>query len=356
MTRHIGTEAKGIRLPIVKQGDNLIETIIEALRVSQINLRNRDIIGVTEAIVAKSQGNYVDIAEITRDINEKFDGDTIGVVFPILSRNRFLNILRGIAATGKKIHLLLQCPNDEVGNPIMEFGADIESAKTYTHPFTGVNYYKLYSDVSPNIEIHLTTDPSDVLKYTNDILVAEIHNRFNTKRMLKPKARTIHTLCEVLGELTPFGVLGSNMVNDTTLKLFPRDCEKFVDELQKRVSEEFNVHAETLIYGDGAFKDPVCGIWELADPVVSPAYTKGLDGSPNEVKLKLVAESVGADEKAVINVIKDKMNQSTAFSGGTTPRRYADLVGSLCDLISGSGDKGTPVVVVQGYFDDYSTE
>lgn len=389
--RLTGTSAFGVRLPIISKGDNLeeivVKSVLDCVEKENITLANYDIIGITEAIVAKAQGNYADISCIAKDINKKFPDGTVGLVFPIFSRNRFLNILKGISLGAKKVIILMSCPTDEVGNPIMDVSIidDIESelsngpipvkrfrelTNNYTHPFTGIDYTSLYEDLSDNIEVYVSNNPRDILKLTNNILVCEIHSRMQTKqRLIKAGAKNVYTLSDILSESVEgsgynpsYGVLGSNISTETTLKLFPRDCEQFVDKVHYLLKEKTGKHIEVLIYGDGAFKDPFCGIWELADPVVSPAYTEKLAGQPNEIKLKYVAENVfshlsGEEKtKAVHNMIKSKDEDKKVFSEGTTPRKYADLLGSLCDLMSGSGDKGTPVILIKGYFDNYASE
>lgn len=387
--RSVGTQAHGIRLPIISRGDNLAEILVEsltnAITLENIQLNHTDVIGVTEAVVAKSQGNFASIDHIASDVKSKFPDGTIGLVFPILSRNRFINILKGIARGAKKVYVLLQYPQDEVGNPIMDVqmiddvtdalaAGPISAAQfkevvpNFIHPFTGVDYISLYEGVGDNIEVYISNDPRDILKLTKNVLVGEIHSRNITKkRLLKAGAETVYTLSDILstpigdsGFNPDYGVLGSNLSTNETLKLFPKDCDAFVQDIRKRIFDKTGVQPEVLIYGDGAFKDPLCGIWELADPVVSPAYTERLGGRPNEIKLKFVAENVFSNlsgtekQKAVTDMIKDK-KKDTNYSEGTTPRKYADLLGSLCDLMSGSGDKGTPVILIQGYFDDYAS-
>ena len=389
--RHVGTQAFGIRLPIISSGDNLADIVADSLyemvRANNLTLRASDVVGVTEALVAKAQGNFATIDHIAEDIRGKFPDGEVGVVFPIGSRNRFLNILKGISRGAKKVHLLLQYPCDEVGNPIMDpeqidkvgesgknfFEADEFRALTggYGHPFTGIDYISLYRSAGDNINIYLSDDPKRILDLTKNVLAAEIHNRMLTKkRLLRAGAASVFTLCEVLAESVSgsgfnpqYGVLGSNISSGETLKLFPRNCDDFIRDARQAIARRCMVEPEMLVYGDGAFKDPHAGIWELADPVVSPAYTKGLAGRPREIKIKLVADhldsAMSGTEKtaAVADMIREKNQDKDreCSSEGTTPRNYADLLGSLCDLISGSGDKGTPVVLVQGYFDDFST-
>ncbi|MDR0466617.1 MAG: coenzyme F420-0:L-glutamate ligase [Deltaproteobacteria bacterium] len=390
--RHIGTQAFGIRLPIIVQGDDLAgiaaDSLRNALKARSLTLRPTDVVGVTEAVLAKAQGNFASIDDVAEDIRRKFPSGELGLVFPICSRNRFLNILKGIARGVKKVHVLLQYPHDEVGNPVMpledidrlaDAGKNFFSAAefkeiigTYAHPFTDVDYIALYEGVGDNVSVHLSNDPRQMLRLTQNILVGEIHTRELTRRrLLHAGARTVFTLSDVLSEPVnnsgynpEYGLLGSNLATTETLKLFPRDCDAFVALLRDKIAKRCGVEPEVFIYGDGAFKDPQAGIWELADPVVSPGYTKGLIGRPREIKIKYVAENVfkgmGSEEKtaAVTEMIREKnKDKSKQISGeGTTPRNYVDLLGSLCDLISGSGDKGTPLVLIQGYFDDYSSE
>ena len=390
--RRIGTQASGIRLPIISRGDDLAgivaESLFEALGANNMSLKETDVVGVTEALVAKSQGNFASVDHIAADIRKKFPGGEVGVVFPIFSRNRFYNILKGIARGADKVFLLLQFPCDEVGNPLMnpeDVDALFDSGETlfsaaafrkaaggHVHPFTGVDYISLYQETGANIEVYVSNDPRRILDLTKHVLVGEIHTRMMTKkRLLKAGAETVYTLSDVLarsidgsGYNPQFGILGSNLSHGEVLKLFPRDCEAFVNDVRHRIAERCGVAPEVLIYGDGAFKDPLAGIWELADPVVSPAYTEGLRGRPREIKIKLVADALhkdmdGAQKTAAVTEMireKNKDRSGECASEGTTPRNYVDLLGSLCDLISGSGDKGTPVVLIQGYFDDYSCE
>ncbi|MCL2223464.1 MAG: coenzyme F420-0:L-glutamate ligase [Defluviitaleaceae bacterium] len=389
--RLTGTVAAGIRLPIISAGDDLVDIVTEnVLRVIDAEgkkLAGSDIIAVTEAIVAKAEGNFAKISDIASDVRAKFGGTEIGLVYPILSRNRFLNILKGVAMGAEKVHILLSYPHDEVGNPIMDIdlmdevadklAGKIVTAKEfqevagkYLHTFTGMDYVGLYESVSPNIQIYFSNDPRDILKYTKNVLVAEIHNRNRTReRLLKAGAEKVFTLSDILSESvngsgfnSKYGILGSNLSTEETLKLFPNKSQEFVTAVQARFKEKTGVSPEVMVYGDGAFKDPVCGIWELADPVVSPGYTERLGQQPHEIKIKLVADTVfgelKGDEKreAVTKMIKEKKVGPDSYREGTTPRVYADLVGSLCDLMGGSGDKGTPVILVRGYFDDYSVE
>ena len=393
MKRYIGTTTRGIRLPIVKQGDNLVDVVFDsvkkAIESENIQPKDRDIICVTESLVARSQGNYATVDDIAKDVAEKFDGP-FGVVFPILSRNRFSTILKGLAKSGRKLHILLSFPSDEVGNHLMDenklYGTGInpyrdviteaEYRKLFgdevKHEFTGIDYVKLYKEIAPNSEIYFSNDPRAILSYTKDVLVASIHTRELIKRELKDNGgNLILGLDDILaqesddhGYNSQYGLLGSNMAGPEMIKLFPRDGQAFVDALQKRLNESFDAHFEVMIYGDGAFKDPVGKIWELADPVVSPAYTDGLEGTPSELKMKYLADTELKDlsteemEAAIVDRIheKDKDLLGKDETLGTTPRRLTDLLGSLADLTSGSGDKGTPVVMVQGYFDNYAND
>lgn len=395
MARTIGTVVRGIRTPIVKEGDNLIDIVVSSvLQASQegnFQFKDGDVVGVTESLVARSQGNYVSLADIAQDINSKFKGD-IAVLFPILSRNRFSRILKGIAMSGKKIHLFLNYPCDEVGNHLIDVEmmddlginpyTDLLTEEKYRqlfgerveHPFTGIDYVQLYKDlaINGNIEIYLTNDPKMALHYSKEVLVANIHERHRTKRVLtKAGADTVYGLDDLMtqsingsGFNADYGLLGSNMATEDKVKLFPRNCNEVVLELQKAFKVRTGKTLEVMVYGDGAFKDPQGKIWELADPVVSPGYTSGLIGTPNEIKIKYIADSEmnaltsEAMTQAIKNKIKDKgvnlCGKEEAL--GTTPRQYTDLLGSLCDLTSGSGDKGTPVVLIQGYFDNYASE
>jgi hypothetical protein len=350
-------------------------------------LREDDVVAVTEAIVAKAEGNYAKIDDVATDVKAKFGDAEVGLVFPILSRNRFLNILRGIAAGAKQVHILLSYPHDEVGNPIMDFekidevtdalGGKMVSATqfrevagAYSHGFTGVDYVDLYEQAGENVSVYFSNDPRDILKYTKHVLVAEIHNRQRTRaRLLKAGAKAVYTLSDILSKSVngsgcnpDYGVLGSNLASGDTLKLFPARAPQFVAALRKKFLEVAGTQPEIIVYGDGAFKDPLHGIWELADPVVSPGFTPRLSHTPTEIKMKLVADGALAEltgeakRAAMLKIIGDKRENPDAYREGTTPRIYADLIGSLCDLIGGSGDKGTPVVLVRGYFDDYAAE
>ena len=387
--RLIGTTAMGIRLPIISPGDDLIEIVTDhVLQVTKSDpLKSTDVVAVTEGIVAKSENNFATKQNIADDVRAKYGDAEVGLVYPMFSRNRFYNVLAGIAAGVKKLHVLLSYPYDEVGNPIMDINrldeimdalpggmvTDKEfkaAAGDYIHPFTGIDYLKLYKEAGDNIDIYLSNDPRDILKLTPYVLVGEIHSRFVTRdRLLKYGAKTVYTLSDILSESVngsgynpEYGVLGHNLSANGAVKLFPSRAPEFVAKLQARLQEKTGVAPEVMVYGDGAFKDPVCGIWELADPVVSPGYTPLLGEKPDEIKIKMVADAatsgLSSEEKrlAVTRLIKNKADNPNKFREGTTPRVYADLLGSLCDLVGGSGDKGTPVVLVRGYFDDYTTE
>ncbi|MDU1954478.1 MAG: coenzyme F420-0:L-glutamate ligase [Peptoniphilus lacydonensis] len=394
MQRYIGTVVRGIRTPIVKSGDNLVDIVVDsldkAIESENISMHDKDVVAVTESLVARAQNNYVTTSDIAEDINKKYDGE-IGIVFPILSRNRFSTILRGIAKSGKKVHFLFSYPSDEVGNSLMDPNllyetkinpfTDILEEKDYRkifgevvkHEFTGIDYVTLYKEIcNGNCEIHFSNDPKTILNYTDEILIGSTHTRFDIKRILKDQgAKTVLGLDDLLNESIndsgynkEFGLLGSNFASETKLKLFPRDGETFVNEVQKKLNEKYNKEIEVMIYGDGAFKDPVGKIWELADPVVSPAHTKGLSGTPSELKIKYIADTdlKDMDTETATAAMKEKISHKNKDlvgkdeTLGTTPRRITDLLGSLCDLTSGSGDKGTPVVLIQGYFDNFATE
>ena len=397
MGEMVGTISRGIRTPIIRSGDNLVEivtdSIINAAKDEGFEIRDRDIISVTESIVARAQDNYVMVDDIAEDIRNKFKGDTLGVIFPILSRNRFAICLRAIAKGTKKIVLMLSYPSDEVGNHLISVDMmDEKKVNPYTdvlteekyrelfgyvkHPFTGVDYVEYYGNLikeaGAEVEIIFSNNPRTILNYTKDVLVCDIHTRQRTKRILKENGgNTILGLDDILtspingsGCNEEYGLLGSNKATEDKVKLFPRNCEEFVLEVQAEMFKRTGKTVEVMVYGDGAFKDPVGKIWELADPVVSPGYTKGLEGTPNEVKLKYLADNNFAhlEGEELKNAIKEhiknkKENLVGAMeSQGTTPRRLTDLIGSLCDLTSGSGDKGTPVVFIQGYFDNYTSK
>ncbi|MEG0797847.1 MAG: coenzyme F420-0:L-glutamate ligase [Acidaminococcaceae bacterium] len=394
MTRMVGTVVRGIRTPIVKEGDNIVEIAVDSILTAAKNdgfeLREKDVVGITESLVARAQGNYAKLSDIASDVNSKFTGD-IAVVFPILSRNRFSALLQGIAASGKKIYLFLNYPSDEVGNQLMDIAVmDDKALNPYTdvlteaqyrqlfgeevlHPFTGIDYVRYYRQlIGDKLEIIFTNDPREVVKYSKEVIVANIHERFRTKSIIeKAGASKVCTLDELLassingsGFNPQYGLLGSNKATADTVKLFPRDCKQVVEAVQAQLWAKTGKKIEVMIYGDGAFKDPVGKIWELADPVVSPGFTDGLKGLPNEIKIKYIADNefknLSMDEMTA--AMKVKINtKATSLVGsdatlGTTPRQLTDLLGSLCDLTSGSGDKGTPVVLVQGYFDNYATD
>lgn len=393
--RRVGTVSRGIRCPIIREGDDLAaivtESVLEAAKSENFELRDRDVIAITESIVARAQGNYAGIDDIAADIKDKFGGGTLGVIFPILSRNRFAVCLKGIAKGAKKIVLLLAYPSDEVGNELADWDkldeaginpySDVLSLERYrevfgVHPleFTGVDYVdyyqKLIMECGAEVEIIFANQPAAILKYTDHVLHCDIHTRARTKRLLKAAgAKVVYGLDEILtkpvngsGYNEKYGLLGSNKSTEEKVKLFPRDCQPLVLDVQKRVLEATGKHVEVMVYGDGAFKDPKGKIWELADPVVSPAFTDGLIGTTNELKLKYLADNDFKDlsgealREAISNSIKAKSGSlvGNMAAQGTTPRQLTDLIGSLCDLTSGSGDKGTPVVLVQGYFDNYT--
>lgn len=395
MERMVGVVSRGLRAPIIKEGDNIrdivTETIIKASKVEGFEIQDRDIVGITESVVARAQGNYADISAISQDIKNKFGDDTIGVIFPILSRNRFAVCLKGIAKGARKIVLMLNYPSDEVGNHLVDLDAlDEKGVNPYTdvlteeqfrnyfgyqkHTFTGIDYIEYYKSIVEEFnipcEVIFSNNAKTILDYTKSVLVCDVHSRNRTKRILDENgADKIYSLDDILtspingsGYNEVYGLLGSNKATETSVKLFPRDCQQLVDSIQKDVKEKTGKTIEVMIYGDGAFKDPVGKIWELADPVVSPGYTMGLEGTPNEVKLKYLADNDFANlqgeelEKAISQYIQNKRSNLVGdmATQGTTPRRLTDLIGSLCDLTSGSGDKGTPFVYIQNYFDNYS--
>lgn len=397
MSRMVGTVSRGLRAPIIRSGDDLVEivtnSVLEAAADDGFSVRDRDVVAMTEAIVARAQGNYATVEDIADDVRAKMGGGTVGVIFPILSRNRFAICLRGIAKGAKKLVLMLSYPSDEVGNHLVSLDAldekgvdpyqDVLTLEQYRelfgyekHPFTGVDYVEYYQgliqDCGTEVEIIFANDPRAVLRYTKDVLCCDIHTRARTKRLLKGAgAEKVFGLDEILnapvngsGYNEQYGLLGSNKSTEEQVKLFPRDCQSLVEDIQRKLLEKTGRHVEVMVYGDGAFKDPVGKIWELADPVVSPAYTAGLEGTPNELKLKYLADNDFADLSgdALKQAIKERIHQKDGdlvgqmVSEGTTPRRLTDLIGSLCDLTSGSGDKGTPIVYIQGYFDNYTTE
>ena len=389
--RTTGTQAIGVRAPIITQGDNLAQIVLDSLlaycKEANTQLKDKDIIGVTEAVVAKAQGNYATVDQIAQSVSEQFPSGAVGIVFPILSRNRFSVLLRGIARGVEKLYVQLSYPSDEVGNhlvrpeEIYEKGInpyrDVYTEAAFralfsdtTHEFTAIDYMELYRNMG-NIEIFLANDPAEMLKHTKQVIVGDIHNRHLTKKCLEAAgAENLCDLTEILnspvsgsGYNPQYGLLGSNKADEERVKLFPHSCEEFVAELQELIFQETGAKVEVLIYGDGAFKDPVGKIWELADPVVSPAFTTGLGGLPNELKLKYIADTELAGktpaeaQAAMIARIREKEGnlKGKMETEGTTPRRISDLVGSLCDLMSGSGDKGTPIILVRGYFDNYAS-
>jgi len=398
MSRMIGTVSMGIRAPIIRQGDDLVEIVTDSIAAAMqsdgLVPRDRDIVAMTEAIVARAQGNYATVDHIAEDIRMKLGGETIGVIFPILSRNRFAICLRGIAKGCKKIILMLSYPSDEVGNHLIDWDMmdkhgvdpyrDVLSEERYRqlfgyvkHPFTGVDYVEYYSqlirDCGAEVQVVFANDPRAILSYTKNVLTCDIHTRARTKRLLAAAgAERVYGLDEIMtapvngsGYNAQYGLLGSNKSTEDTVKLFPRSCQGLVEAIQERLLQLTGKHLEVMVYGDGAFKDPVGKIWELADPVVSPAYTPGLEGTPNELKLKYLADNDFAElsGEALRDAIKEKIQHKDGSSlvgnmaaQGTTPRRLTDLIGSLCDLTSGSGDKGTPIVYIQGYFDNYTND
>lgn len=397
MERLIGTVSRGIRAPIIREGDDIAQIVVDSvLNASKGNfeIKDRDIVAVTEAVVARAQGNYATVGQIAKDINDKFGDSTVGVLFPILSRNRFAICLRGIARGCKKVVLMLSYPSDEVGNHLVDVDlldekgvnpwSDVLDEKKYRelfgyqkHVFTGVDYVEYYkqliSESGAEVEVIFANNPKAILDYTKNVLTCDIHTRARTKRILKAAgAEKVYGLDDIMvksvdgsGYNDQYGLLGSNKATEETVKLFPVNCQDVVDRIHSMLKEATSKNVEVMVYGDGAFKDPVGKIWELADPVVSPAYTSGLEGTPNEVKLKYLADNDFADLKgdelknAISEYIRQKDEKAASLVGtmvtqGTTPRRLTDLIGSLCDLTSGSGDKGTPIIYVQGYFDNFT--
>lgn len=395
MTRAVGTVVRGLRSPIINEGDDIeqitVETVLEAAKAEGYTIEDRDIISITESIVARAQGNYASIDAIATDIKTKFEKGTIGVIFPILSRNRFSTLLQAIARGSKKIVLMLSYPSDEVGNHLVDIEdldnkginpwTDVLSEADFRkhfgiieHAFTGVDYIEYYKSLiqaeGTECEVIFSNNAKTILDYTKDVLTCDIHSRFRTKRILKANGgETVYGLDDILtqsidgsGFNESYGLLGSNKATDTSVKLFPNNCQPIVDSIQEKIKAATGKTVEVMVYGDGAFKDPVGQIWELADPVVSPGYTSGLDGVPNEIKLKYLADNnfahlKGEELKAAISEhIKNKQFDLVGKmeAQGTTPRKLTDLIGSLCDLTSGSGDKGTPMVYIQGYFDNFT--
>ena len=396
MSRLTGTVSRGIRCPIIKEGDDLVsivtDSVIQAAESVGFSLHDRDVVAITESIVARAQGNYCTVDDIAEDVKRKLGGNDIGVVFPITSRNRFLVLLSGIARGAKKIYLMLSYPSDEVGNAFLSYDeldakginpfSDVLDEKKYhelfgdpVHEFTGVNYISYYRELiekeNCECEIIFANQAKTILNYTNNVLCCDIHTRSRSKKILKELGANVYGLDDIMSEPLSgsgynekYGLLGSNKATDEKVKLFPRDAQPLVDAIRDRFLKETGKHMEVMIYGDGAFKDPQGKIWELADPVVSPFYTEGLKGTPNEVKIKYLADNDYKDlsgeqlKEAIKASIKEKDSNLVGkmVSEGTTPRQLTDLIGSLCDLTSGSGDKGTPVVLVQGYFDNYTNE
>ncbi|HID0816834.1 coenzyme F420-0:L-glutamate ligase [Clostridium botulinum] len=395
MERVVGTVVRGLRCPIINEGDCIenivVDSVLKASKVEGFEINDKDVVTVTESVVARAQGNYATIDQIAKDVKSKFGDDTIGVIFPILSRNRFAICLRGIAKGAKKIVLMLSYPSDEVGNHLVDIDmldekginpwSDVLTEKQFRdcfgevkHTFTGVDYVEYYKSLieeyGVECEVIFSNNPKTILNYTKNVLTCDIHTRFRTKKILKNNGgEKIYSLDNILSSSVDgggfnenYGLLGSNKSTEGTVKLFPRNCKPVVDNIQAKLKEKTGKNVEVMIYGDGAFKDPVDKIWELADPVVSPAYTEGLEGTPNEVKLKYLADNdfahLKGDElkKAISEYIKNKEDDlvGSMASQGTTPRRLTDLIGSLSDLTSGSGDKGTPIIFIQGYFDNYT--
>jgi len=397
MERRVGTISRGIRCPIIREGDNLVditvESVLAAAESEGFSLRDRDVIALTESIVARAQGNYVSVADIAADVKAKLGGETVGVIFPILSRNRFAINLKGIAMGCKKVVLMLSYPSDEVGNALLTYDqldeaginpySDVLSLERYrelfganVHEFTGVDYVEYYSNIikeaGAEVEVVFANQAKTILDYTDCIINCDIHTRVRTKRILRENgAKVVCGLDDLMTESingsgfnARYGLLGSNKATEDKIKLFPQECKDLVLDIQASILEKTGKHVEVMVYGDGAFKDPQGKIWELADPVVSPAFTDGLVGTPNELKLKYLADNdfanlSGAELKeAIANSIKTKQDNlvGNMASQGTTPRQLTDLLGSLCDLTSGSGDKGTPIILIQGYFDNFTTE
>lgn len=395
MERVVGTVARGLRCPIINEGDSIEEIVVDSvLKASEVEgfaLRDKDIVSITESVVARAQGNYATVDQIAKDIHSKFGDATIGVIFPILSRNRFSTCLKGIAKGAKKVVIMLSYPSDEVGNHLVDLDLlDEKGVNPWTdtlseeefrkhfghikHAFTGVDYIEYYKSIveacGVPCEVIFSNHPRTILDYTKHVLACDIHTRFRTKRILKENGgEVIYSLDEILAEPVDgsgcnevFGLLGSNKATEDSVKLFPRDCQPIVDRIHNMLKEKTGKHVEVMVYGDGAFKDPAGKIWELADPVVSPAFTPGLEGTPNEIKLKYLADNNFSDlrgeelQEAIAAFIDNKEEDLVGAmeSQGTTPRKLTDLIGSLSDLTSGSGDKGTPIVYIQGYFDNYT--
>ena len=397
MNRMVGTVSRGIRAPIIREGDDLRQIVpdclLEAARQEGFAFHDRDVVAMTEAIVARAQGNYATVEDIAADVRQKLGGETVGVIFPILSRNRFAICLRGIARGAKKVVLMLSYPSDEVGNHLIDWDSldekgvdpyrDVLSLEQYRalfgyrkHRFTGVDYVDYYAQLiresGAEVEVVFANDPRSILDYTKNVIHCDIHTRKRTSRILKAAGgERIFGLDEIMtapvngsGYNERYGLLGSNKATEDKVKLFPRDCQSLVEDIQAELLEQTGKRIEVMVYGDGAFKDPIGKIWELADPVVSPAYTRGLEGTPNELKLKYLADNdfAALSGDALRDAIEQEIRKKDGdlvgqmVSEGTTPRRLTDLIGSLCDLTSGSGDKGTPIVFIQGYFDNYTAE
>lgn len=389
----IGTISRGIKAPIIKKGDDLVSIVVDSVLAAseegKFELQDRDVVAMTEAIVGRAQGNYATLDQIAKDVRTKTGGGTVGLIFPILSRNRFSMLLQGIARGVDKLIIQLSFPSDEVGNPLLPIDLmDEKGVNPYTdsfteaqfyatfgkilHPFTGLDYIELYKKLGgEGCEIILSNNPKEILKYTNVVINADIHTRNRTKRILQNAGAKAFNLADFLTESVDgsgynpqYGLYGSNLATDNSVKLFPRDGQPLVDAIQAELKRRTGKNIEVMIYGDGAFKDPVGGIWELADPIVSPAHTAGLNGQPNELKLKYLADNALGDlsgeaaAKAMKDLIKQKKANLVAdmSSQGTTPRRLTDLLGSLCDLTSGSGDKGTPIILIQNYFTNYASD
>lgn len=392
--RTYGTTARGIRTPVIKEGDDLAGIVVDALlgfaQDENVELHDRDVVGITESVLARAQGNYATTQQIAGAVREVFPGGEAAIIFPILSRNRFATVLSAICEGLDQAYLILSYPTDEVGNELVDIDAMLdkgvnpytdtftleqfrETFGSFQHRFTGIDYLQFYAELADNITVILSNDPCAALKYTPHCLAADIHSRHSTKKKLQASgAKTVIGLDDLLrqpfdasGHNAEYGLLGSNMASGDRVKLFPRDCKAFVESVQQKMQDKTGKKIEVMIYGDGAFKDPVGGIWELADPVVSPAFTSGLAGTPNELKFKYLADTqfqhLDGEEadKAIREYIREKEQlegrAGTELALGTTPRQITDLIGSLCDLISGSGDKGTPVVLIQGYFDNYAS-
>ncbi len=392
--RYTGVTSRGIIMPIFRQGDDLVslirDNLIAAAENEGFQLQDRDVIGVTEAVVARTQGNYATVQQIAEDVRRKLGGEDMGIIFPIMSRNRFAIMLRAISMACKKLYVQLSFPSDEVGNRLIsDDEMDRKGINPYTdsfdergfraifgnntvHPFTGIDYVNYYKSLGSNIEIVFSNDPRYILHYTKNVINCDIHTRVRTKRILKENgAERVFSLDDIMTEPVDgsgynekFGLLGANKATEDKVKLFPRDCQSFVDNLQKALYEATGKKLEVMIYGDGGFKDPVGGIWELADPVISPAFTDGLRGTPNELKMKYFADNELKDlsGQELMDAMREKIRakdgdlKGAMNSQGTTPRQLTDLLGSLCDLTSGSGDRGTPVILIQNYFTNYATE